>query len=53
MKGVLHADLEMSPVCAENPLRGNMNRKTKEQVLGFNPIKLSDEDHDFMMDEAH
>ena len=52
LKGLLHADLDMMPISADNPLP-RINRRVKEQVLPLNPIKVSDYDHDYMMDEAH
>ena len=36
----------------DNPL-SRLPQSTLRQVLSFDPIKLSIDDHDYMMDEAH
>jgi len=50
MKNVLHADLAMTPISANNPLP-RLHQIVRIQVLPLNPHKLRLIDHDFMMDE--
>ena len=50
MKNVLHADLAMTPISANNPLP-RLHQIVRNQVLPLNPHKLRLIDHDFMMDE--
>ncbi len=52
MKNVLHADLVMTPTCADNPLP-RLHPTVQDYVLPLNPHKLWLIDHDFMMDEIH
>jgi hypothetical protein len=52
MKNVLHADLVMTPNCADNPLP-RLHPTMREHVLPLNPHKLWLIDHDFMMDEIN
>jgi hypothetical protein len=50
MKNVLHADLVMAHVSADNPLP-HLHPTVRDHVLPLNPKKLRFIDHDFMMDE--
>jgi len=52
MQTVLNADLNLEPYTDSNPMP-RMNRTTMEQVLQKNPVKMSADDWDWMMDEAH
>ena len=48
----MHTDLNMEALSNHNRLP-RMDRATKETVLPLNPMKLSMDDHDELMDEAH
>jgi len=52
MKNVLHSDLEMKELSADNPLP-RMNARSKETYTAKKPIKLDEEDHDELMNESH
>ncbi len=52
MKHVLHANVALEPMSEDNRLP-HLPWETRRQIIPKGPVKLSTEDHDFMMDEAH
>lgn len=52
MKHVLHASLDLREISEDNKLP-KLPEKTIRQVIPLHPIKISEDDHDFLMDEAH
>ena len=52
MKHFLQADLCLDPVTDNNCLP-NLPEATRRQINNLDPLRLSEDDHDFMMDEAH
>jgi len=52
MQSVLNADLDLEPFTDSNPMP-RLGRTIMEQVIQKNPVKMSADDWDWMMDEAH
>ena len=48
---ILHSDVKLAPHSHENKLPG-MNPASRAQALALNPLRVTDEDHDFLMDAA-